>query len=394
MTPYVYPEDFGAVADGKTDDWAAIHNAIIAAAGNQSVRFSGSYGIGQAITVGPGTSIAAGAGASLNAVGPAPSAFKFISGDRFHRLPSLSGFAGSAIIVAAGVLNLKCHKVASCGAAVELQGGAINNSIDIHWTAATGSVLKVSNPTASAGSVIQGNTVTGNFAVGCVKGLDYDGSANCDSNTFRLGSWDSSAQDSTGKWNPIPGAIIWGNTGAGPSALCSTWDLSVTNWIGGLAAAPSGYIAKGGFQFCRFGVGNFATFPGNWDAIAITTGGGNQFVASSSTGYANSFVANWRVQSNDRAACGPAAYQNTRRFNGKTAFHAAGTLFQTFAYTPFYDGNSFGFRVQPVVNPGFALVSIVDNSASVKGEVIITWKATNDIPLYSEFDFQLTAGVP
>ena len=162
----------------------------------------------------------------------------------------------------------------------------------------------------------------------------------------------------------------------------------------GLLASPAGMIAKGAFQFCSFGLNNFATYGTNWDALDIVLGGGNEYRCASSQGYANSFVANWMDASNKRANFGNAAYMNTRLCSGAFGPHAGGDLVKTYVYSPFTDGNSYGFRAQPTVNPGVQLVSIVDNSAAVKGEVCITWRVVQGWTGVAPFSFQFTSGIP
>ena len=380
MTPYLYPEDFGAVGNGVADDWNAIQQAITACAPWESVFLAGTYAISQPIQ--PGSrAIHSSSTSTLAALPGCQSAFEFTLGDNFHRLPSLYRFAGSALVIAAGVMKIEVQRMQNCGAAIELQGGAINNTVDVQWVASCGTFVKASNPKGPA-QVIQGNTITTNFAVGCTNGLIFDGSDACDSNTIDIGSWDSLS---------INGACIWLNTGSIP---LSTWTLNVQNWIGGLLAAPAGLIAKGLFQFCRFGLNNFATFPSNWDALQIGLGGGNEFRCASTTGYANSFIANWMDGPNKRSTFGNAAYLNTRLCKGAFGPHVGGDLVKTYVYTPFADGNSFSYRAQPVVNPGLVLHSITDNSATVKGEVCITWRVVQGWIGIVEFDFQFTAGVP
>jgi len=380
VTPYLYPEDFGAVGNGVADDWNAIQQAITACAPWESVLLAGQYAISHPIQ--PGSrSVQSSATSTLMALPGCATAFDFTQGDTFHRLPSLSRFTGSAIVLAGGVMNIDVQKIQNCGAAIELNGGAINNTVDVQWVAGCGTFVKVTNPNGPA-VVIQGNTISTNFAVGCVNGLTFDGSDACDSNTVNIGSWDSLS---------IKGACIWLNTGAVP---LSTWTLNVQNWLGGLLSAPDGLIAKGAFQFCSFGLNNFATFPANWDALQIALGGGNEYRCSSTTGYANSFVANWMDAPNKRATFGNAAYLNTRLCKGAFGPHAVGDLVFTYVYTPFADGNSFSYRVQPIFNPGVELFEIKDNSATVKGEVCVKWRVVKEWTGIAEFDFQFTAGVP
>lgn len=387
MTPYVFPEDFGAVGDGHTDDTGACQAALSACPASMAVMFSMNYAISSQLVPG-NTSITAQPGSSLIGVGGCAKAFApFVAGNKRYTLPSMIGFLQAPLVLAAGVMKIKVHEIQNCGGAVELQGNAINNTIDVQWIAGCGSCLKVSNPVAgpSTGPVIQGNVMSVNFAVSCLKGLTFDGSYNCDSNALIFGSWDS---------NSIKGACVFENTFSGGHEMLSTWRLWVTEWLGGLLAAPDGMIANGPMQFCRFKTANFATFAQNWDAIAVQPGGGNTFEASSAAGYASSFQANWMDASNKRATFGAAAYQNTRLCAGAFGPHTGGDLVKTYVYTPFTDGNSFSYRAQPVVNPGLVLHSITDNSATVKGEVCITWRVMQGWVGIAPFSFQFTSGVP
>lgn len=409
MTPWIYPEDMSpaAVGDGVTDDWNAIQEAVNACAPWQEVYFSKTYGCSAPIVV-DSKGIQASSFAQINAVGAAAAPGAILDcfvfppqfGNRRVILPKISGFGGNSINLDAGVMDIYCHQIDKFGVGLRLGPGAQDCKVHVHWFTNGTSCVQVTDPTfGSNGTVMQGTVITCMFATTCKYGLDFDGSSACDSNSLTFAAWDS---------NNVDGAVLWYNRGTAPSPQpCSNWRLRVTDWIGGFtfanpppAGTTNGLIAKGSFQFCEFENGIFDTDPANWGAFAITLGGGNTFKTASATGFEAAFAANWQAAANSRAAFGAAWYMNTRLCKGKCAPIAAGALVTYYAYTPFLDGNSFGFRAQPVVNPGFELVSIADNSAVNPNEVAITWRALNEISplsykgIYDEFDWQMTCGIP
>jgi hypothetical protein len=389
IEPFIFPEDWGALANGG-DDWNALQSAINAAAPWQEVYFSQKYGCSQPLTV-VGKGIRSSGSATITAVGAAAavggSVDCFVFPPQFgHRKlvqPQITAFTGNSINNSAGVMDIECHHISNFGTGVLLGGGAIDCKISVHWFTTGTSCLKVSNATAS--TPIQGNTVSSLFATTCKYGLNYDGSPACDSNSLTFAAWDC---------NLIPGSAAFYNSSGSP---LSNWRLLVTDWCGGFPASPAqAWVANGAFQFCTFECSNVATWPDKWSLFNITVGGGNTFKAACATGFAGSFVANWQIQPNNRTGfgvAGGAVYMNTRLCQGKTANIAAGATMTTYVYSPFTDGNSFSYRITPTVNPGFVLFALKDNSATTPNELAVTWLAMKAIPAYSEFDFQFTAGL-
>lgn len=392
--PWVYPEDMSpaAVGDGVTDDWNAIQAAIGACAPWQDVYFSKNYAISQPVQAN-GRAFRCSSLAALTAIAGCTTGVIFSgSGNIKGECPRLIGFTAASMDFSVGVCHITCHQI-SAGAGILLRGGSIDNKIEVHWFSGCSSCLIVTNPpVAGQTPVVQGNIVTCTFAVGTTIGLNFDGSANCDSNSLLIAAWDSTNN---------PGSTIWLNAGTAVNPQpCSTWRLKVTDWIGGIPAGAGSYLANGAFQFCEFESGLLNTTSNDWGKFNIKGGGGNTFRTASATGFEGAFAANWQAAPNSRAGFGAAWYTNTRLCKGKCVHLAASELVTYYVYSPFLDGNSFGFRAQPVVNPGLELVSIVDNSSVNPNEVAITWRAVNEISpgylsgFYQEFDFQFTAGIP
>lgn len=390
--PYLCPEDFpGFIGTGQASDYPAISAALAAAVKGQAVRFTGTYATDTPIVPGA-TPIESGGAATIVPIGGCPTAFE-LGGPGFieHSLPRLLGFPGNALVLSGPGIRARTLSIQglNAGGGVAWAPGCEDCTVDVQFFANLLSCLSVSSP---SGVAIQGNLLRANFASACKYGLFYDGSENCDSNEFEMESWDSTAPGGV----LIPGAVIFLNSQAAENPqMLSTWKLRVRSWIGGLAPG-SAKICAGPRQFCELEVGLLVS--SDWAAIGPSGGGGNSYRAACKTGFNSGFVANWQVQPNHRAAFGGPTYMNTVRCNGKCAPVPAGTLVTHYVYTPLADGGSFGFRVMPLVNPGFQLVSIADNSLVNANEAAITWRAMNAISTkapaeYDEFDFQFTAGV-
>jgi hypothetical protein len=387
--PYVCPEDQpGFVGNGVGDDYPAIAAAIAAAKGGQALRFSGTCATSEPINPGS-VPIECSGSATVAPVGACPAAFNLTVDCMKHRLPRLLGFPANSLVVSCSENDIEVQSIQglNVGTGVVLSPNARTNRIYSQLIANLASVLSVSSPgTLATALPIQGNIVKVNFGSACVNGLLFDGSANCDSNTLEFNTWDSTWAGAS-----LPGATIFSSAAKFVQPL-SNWRLRITDWIGGLAPG-NGWIAKGPFQFCTFRPGGLVTT--DWGAIAITYGGGNTFEAGCQSGFAQSFPGNWQAQSNSRTAFGNPQYMNTRRCNGRvqSTIPSGGSL-TTYVYTPFCDGNSFGSKAVPVVNPGFILEQVLDNSANVPNEIQLVWRALASISPGSEFDFQFTAGLP
>lgn len=392
----IYPEDYGAIGDGVSNDYAALAAAVAATPPGSSLILTKNYAIGTKLSI--TCDVLADARSTLVPFGGLANGVSIDTGTGVEArkviLGSLNGFSGIACQLGpTTVVDLQIMKIDSCGTGVLLGGGTLLNcDIKVLFIGNTTQCFKV----ASAGGVIQGNRINCNFAVGCKYGLDYDGSVNCDSNTCIFGSWDSTTVGSAR-------AFINSNSSGGGGTLAN-WRLWVTDWCGwNAAAAPAAKFCDGAFTACEFDMSNlFGNMGGlnDWGFIVSpAVNSQNSFKTSYKMAATPYPKGQWQIAAANRAAfLTSPQYMNTVYCTGTLPGGgvAAGALLTVYVYSPFTDGGYSNYKVIPSSGIGLVCVGVIDNSLVNPNEVVLIFvNATAGLlAAGTTFDFALVQGLP
>lgn len=392
---YIYPEDYGAVGNGTTDDSTAIMAAYAAVGNTKALFLSGNYGIGTgtALNFSGGSSVMSTGNAKfVPASSPATNCLKISSnsnGGGILFLPSIEGFSSgtSLLLDGIGIMRIFVPTISASLVAVEMtsaNAGCPDNWVEVTWITSCVTALKITGGTTS--NLLQGNRFIFNYC-GTVKHMfNFDGGSNaCDSNELYIGATDDGASGS--------GAIFFQNDQTLGSNPTINWTFTVGMWNGGLADPPTSMITAGAtvsspglFRNCRFYMANLQTASAHSVSWYNIQGLGNEYktcVAGANYAYGN-YV--WQTASGNAAAfVGSLGYQYVNQYFCTAAIAspiASGSTLTMYVYSPFWDAGggqngSTNYRIIPTsysyVNQGLHLET-VNPSSTVAGEVQLIWR--------------------
>lgn len=208
----IYPEWFGAKADGTTDDSTAIMKAYNSSkgSGNALIHFSSNtYGIGRAsrLQFGNEVTFTAAPGAKLLAVGGNTEGITILAGVHTHKnsFPTLQGFSNYCLrLLGADITAIQLQDLISCGDAIKLEmqkssGDDASQILDSTiWfdrivNSKVGIAIVAGPGCNGANCIFQGNQIVGNAIVGGGHAIKYFYNGGVgdvpawDSNQFNIG---------------------------------------------------------------------------------------------------------------------------------------------------------------------------------------------------------------
>jgi len=434
---YVYPEDYGAVANGTTDDSHAIMQAYAAVGTGQALFFSGSYGIGtaSALAFSSGKAIMSTGTAKLVPSGssPATNCITISSGGNFDAvLPIIggasTGFSGIALSLAGvGVIRVKCPTIQHCGTALKLDatnGVTEDNWVEINWVTACSTAVKVTCGNNASGYFVQGNRIYINYAGSCHTMLNFDGSGKpasggelCDSNELYIGATDDGG-------SPPAGDIFFQNDQSNGTYSLSNWTIAVTMWNGGILAPTSSMMIAGAntttagkFSGCRFYLANMYPGANNASWVNVPASSGNTYTSSSqvgspaygsfqwqdSVGYVYATALNAFNSSNGTL---PGFVYSNSYFCSRLLLHniAAGATYDMYVFSPYVMASDLGVPLKVIptqfnyINPGLVLVGIHPSNNGNAYEVKLTWINVSGAQINTGagigLDFMFVHGLP
>ncbi|WP_261524457.1 hypothetical protein [Burkholderia multivorans] len=387
VTGQLTPQHFGAVADNPGfDSYQAISAGLVAAAAigarwhwPKGVLYS-SNGKFQVPALLP---MSADAGSQIKPYGSAVSVvndcvFESVrdsDGMGSQYFPSVSGFLNAyAFTVHGNLKHIYCSKVDNCYGIVKFPVGQLGNILDSIVEVNQGASLQVGMNLHLAGTgVMQGSGLKGNFLTNTRKPVLVTGSVNAsrDTNFIEFRALDMSATSGG------TDAVLANESGMD----MPTFRLTVTDWFGGngFNTAPYTQFATGVWNYANIQI-HAAGWSSNWDIgkclpsgrlksfrVKDTQFAGTQkFIASRTQGVANFTNGVCSFQTDFQLYC---------RHKSTDAAIAAGANATFYAYNIWGDSTQNMWRPTVLsMDSRFSLVSVVDNSATNQGEIVITVK--------------------
>ncbi len=258
MTGFVYPEDFGAVGNGTSNDYTALSDAVAATTVGKILILTQSYAIGTRLSI--NCNVWSSANSSIKPYGTLQNGLYITGGggaDLDITLGQITGFTGTAIETdpTTTVWNLKTNVISAVftTGSIAYKGGGNINIAQIVGYQICFAVVGVTS--------FQGSTLYCDFATGNQYGLYFDGSPDTNGNTCIFASWDSDG---------VSSPCIFFNSNVAGNSL-TNWTLTVEDWVGNGAAGgviTSGFVAQGMFSSCRFFLGTMSGINTNiWDCF-------------------------------------------------------------------------------------------------------------------------------
>ena len=390
-TPYIYPEWFGALKDGTSDDQPAIVAALAAvtydsnnSAPIQSIVLTGGYYIGSNISVAHGQVFKVNGNSDFYAYGSAittaTDCLTFTGGTNITDVPSINGFVKGAGIVlyAVNFINIKCFKITLClyGVKTYAYGGPTPpaaHSCDTNIV----TVNQISDckygfffTDDGLSSVIQGSEYYCNFytnnnlASPWLVGSISKGIAACmwDSGNVNPSNWNGNLIDI--KSIDVNGASnSYGFYSPSNTYFVIEWVINSFLWFGGINSTNSSTAAYiyGYYQSCTMSFDIQIDQSSPWSVFNVK--GDNNRIISLAGGGVVSYPSNSNYPGNPlnlsstsitNSSFLPYPYTNNKMFliyggpyAGVTSSIPANGLLTLYAYHPFADGYS-NHKVQSV----------------------------------------------
>ena len=390
-TPYIYPEWFGALKDGTSDDQPAIVAALAAvtydsnnSAPIQSIVLTGGYYIGSNISVAHGQVFKVNGNSDFYAYGSAittaTDCLTFTGGTNITDVPSINGFVKGAGIVlyAVNFINIKCFKITLClyGVKTYAYGGPTPpaaHSCDTNIV----TVNQISDckygfffTDDGLSSVIQGSEYYCNFytnnnlASPWLVGSISKGIAACmwDSGNVNPSNWNGNLIDI--KSIDVNGASnSYGFYSPSNTYFVIEWVINSFLWFGGINSTNSSTAAYiyGYYQSCTMSFDIQIDQSSPWSVFNVK--GDNNRIISLAGGAVVSYPSNSNYPGNPlnlsstsitNSSFLPYPYTNNKMFliyggpyAGVTSSIPANGLLTLYAYHPFADGYS-NHKVQSV----------------------------------------------
>ena len=390
-TPYIYPEWFGALKNGTSDDQPAIVAALAAvtydsnnSAPIQSIVLTGGYYIGSNISVAHGQIFKVNGNSDFYAYGSAittaTDCLTFTGGTNITDVPSINGFVKGAGIVlyAVNFINIKCFKITFClyGVKTYAFGGPTppaahscnTNIVTINQISDCKYGFFFTDDGLS--SVIQGSEYYCNFytnnnlASPWLVGSISNGIAACmwDSGNVNPSNWNGNLIDI--KSIDINGASnSYGFYSPSNTYFVIEWVINSFLWFGGINSTNSSTAAYiyGYYQSCTMSFDIQIDQSSPWSVFNVK--GDNNRIISLAGGGAVSYPSNSNYPGNPlnlsstsitNSSFLPYPYTNNKMFlvyggpyAGVTSSIPANGLLTLYAYHPFADGYS-NHKVQSV----------------------------------------------
>ena len=390
-TPYIYPEWFGALKNGTSDDQPAIVAALAAvtydsnnSAPIQSIVLTGGYYIGSNISVAHGQIFKVNGNSDFYAYGSAittaTDCLTFTGGTNITDVPSINGFVKGAGIVlyAVNFINIKCFKITLClyGVKTYAFGGPTppaahscnTNIVTVNQISDCKYGFFFTDDGLS--SVIQGSEYYCNFytnnnlASPWLVGSISNGIAACmwDSGNVNPSNWNGNLIDI--KSIDINGASnSYGFYSPSNTYFVIEWVINSFLWFGGINSTNSSTAAYiyGYYQSCTMSFDIQIDQSSPWSVFNVK--GDNNRIISLAGGGAVSYPSNSNYPGNPlnlsstsitNSSFLPYPYTNNKMFlvyggpyAGVTSSIPANGLLTLYAYHPFADGYS-NHKVQSV----------------------------------------------
>jgi len=412
---YIYPEDYGAVGDGTTDDSVALQDAATAAAAAGAALFlSKNYGYGTANSSHPLTvtcAIESNGAATLSAVGGQVNGILISGANNLRfRLPIINGFSGYGVRFAnngatnCGTNWFESIQIEGCGIGVDFYSGGSGSSLDnsgrVTWLVSCTTAIRCYLGTDTGGPITQGNNVDSNFVLNCNSWVTFAigggvTNTNINDNTFTCDAFDAGTIGSV--------LAINNQTGLGMNQnkfICRTF------WGGFVAGDYWLYSPTKALEECDYEFGTGTAFAG-------TTA--QQYAMVSNAEYIYAWGSSYRIAYGSKmpnnAGIAASTTSNARStFNGGNAIPynrvlitmavaglGAGSTLTFYVYHAFAQGNC-RCRLEP--DPvggsmnGCIVDSITDNYGTHANEIAIVIRNVGSISLTATVSATLVVGIP
>ena len=441
-TAYIYPESYGAVGNGTTDDSVAIQTAYNAVTFGKALMLSGKYGIGTAAATAfgfSGTGLLFGAlngSAVLQAVvctgkailqpsasSPATNCLTIGAGnlEGTLTLPSISGFSGYGLRLSNTALaTVYGGFLVGNAVGVELYTSNVASTLCLDNTLYFQSIFNASEAavkctlasnTDSGGvnqAFLQGNHVYCNFVNSCLRWVEFTYVAGVTVNGINDNYFECDAYDPDLMAGTIVGIHnltgngayqnkfrcngFWGNFKAGDSWLqggSANANIDLSDFDFGVG---SGFVGTSAQQYAMITNGEFTN---GWGSSYRVAYGGK---LANTSGVTCSTTSNKGTFKGDGANNGYACPFNRLQIRC-TLPSVANYGTQTFyAYHPFVQGNA---RLQLIPDPisssgaaGTVVESVIDNTASVANEIKIVLRNVSGATSSATAAYVLVVGIP
>ncbi len=418
---YVYPEDYGAVANGTTDDSTAIMNAYAAVAAlglGHAIFFGGKYGIGSgtALVFNSDVGIECSPTAQFNAISNQANLVTIENGGNcFLRIPGIFNFSGYGLrisncslcrIFAGTIQGNNTSGTVGVDFYTDSSAGCLDNTVEVQSIGAVQYANRIF--LNGTGAFSQGNYSYVNFATACATWVLLTSGATVTQSAINENTFVTDAWDPTG-WSGAASTVV-GIVNSGQGAypfnkfICRGFWFTPTaggGWLNG------GTSTSNNLDCCDF------EFGMNVPGVSGTTAQQYAMVSNPEYRYGEgcryTVNATGKFPNNTGISCGTsAAARSTWNSGNAIPFNriliamavsslANGSTATFYAYHPFVQGNA-KIMLVPSTDSGSVLGcmvdSVTDNTSVNANEIKIVLRNVSGSSQTGTVPMMLIVGVP